>query len=51
MAQKYTELSYTKQKVLAIFMVAQTARCFDLNRLKDLLYKRCKSQKVETNIS
>ena len=48
MAHKFPELSYTKQKVLSIFLVAQTVRCFDLNRLKDLLHKRCKVQQTRS---
>lgn len=39
-----TEVSFHLQKTLTIYLVAQTARCFGLTRIKDLLFKKCKDK-------
>lgn len=36
------QTSYRTQKVLTVFFFAETVRCFDLGRFKQLMFHKCK---------
>lgn len=44
MSETQVDLSFHLQKILTIYLVAQTARCFGLARVKDLIFKKCKEK-------